>query len=258
MFFSILKTCFSILKTCFSILKMGAVVVFLNNYFKNVFPQKYETFIVTTSYNLIYIYSKCQIVCTNCFTQLNNFAEPNSVIRRVLNYFYKSRENLHEIEHVKKGDVFIKYTRYDTFEDVTIEDVTINDDIFFIFSDLSKSNEDKCINKIICKNPQTLGDLYNTYEVSDIQFMLVEVTIDDTIYKINLKDATYNFYIVDNIFDKKFIMYYLKNIYPDEVYCDINKIDTIYITIIDHNVVVKEFDITDNTFIQITKNNYIY
>jgi hypothetical protein len=91
--------------------------------------------------------------------------------------------------------------------------------------------------------------------------MLVEVKIGDKTFKIDLKTDNENFYIINNILDKRFFTYYLKNYqhynFKDEDFNDIN-LDKLSLKIIDNNVNVRELEITDDKFIIIKKDEYIY
>jgi len=88
----------------------------------------------------------------------------------------------------------------------------------------------------------------------------LEVSINNKTYKITLKNDTYNYYIVDNVFDKKFFIYYLKNHNTDTLSEeDIYSIkDKIIIKLIDNNVDVRELEITDEKNIVVRKDSYNY
>ena len=89
--------------------------------------------------------------------------------------------------------------------------------------------------------------------------MLVEVKINDEAYKINLKTDKFNYYIVDNILDLKFFKYYLYNYQVCNLTTEEkDKINKIVVKIIDHNVNMRELEITDDKFIIIKKDDYIY
>ena len=87
--------------------------------------------------------------------------------------------------------------------------------------------------------------------------MLCELYIGDKVYKITLKSdiENYNYYLVDNIINKKFMIYYLIEFYNE----DFSKsTDKFILKLIDHNVNSFEIDITDfSNYIQIKKDGYI-
>ena len=122
----------------------------------------------------------------------------------------------------------------------------------YIYSDVKRKIENNCINKIILHSQPFLYD----YEISNIKFILFEVKITDKLFKIDLKTDKYNFYIVNNIIDKRFLLYFLINYQ----YCklnNINDIEKIDVKIIDHNVNIKELEITNTKFITIKKDDYV-
>jgi len=151
----------------------------------------------------------------------------------MLEYFCKSKskpiENAQNIEHI----------------------IIKEKEEFYIYSDFTKLNDDnKCINKKISNlYPETLN-----YELSRIEFISVSLNVDDNLYKIYLKTDNYNFYIVDNILDKKFFVYYLMTYY--NLASDVIMSQKMYLKIIDNNVNEIEIDI-NKEFMQILKDNFL-
>jgi hypothetical protein len=163
---------------------------------------------------------------------------------------YKS-ENIKEIEYINQGKVVTKYNRSDTIINAVKEGTP-----FYIFSDFNSELNNIRINKKIIQNTTITLD----YEVSNIQFILVEIILGDKTYKINLKDEKYNYYLVDNILDKKFFTYFLINFVDSNLTYDyIYNHDNFIVKIIDNNVEIKEIDMTNNiNFITLKKDYYIY
>jgi hypothetical protein len=162
-----------------------------------------------------------------------------------------------EIYQIHNGDIYKKFSAPNVLEQFVnynlFEDFNNN---LFIYSDNINPLENNCINKVIIyENKVSLN-----YEVSNIKFMLLEVSINDKTYKITLKSDTYNYYIVDNILDKQFFIYYLKNHNTDTFTNEeIESMkDKINIKLIDNNVNVRELEITDEKFILIKKDSYNY
>jgi hypothetical protein len=85
--------------------------------------------------------------------------------------------------------------------------------------------------------------------------MLIETTINNKVYQIFLKTETYNYFIVDNIFDIHFFKFYFQN------YCQMTDIDTlenIKLKILDNNItMVDNIDISSQNYIIIKKDEYI-
>jgi hypothetical protein len=163
---------------------------------------------------------------------------------------YKS-ENIKEIEYINQGKVVTKYNRSDTIINAVKEGTP-----FYIFSDFNSELNNIRINKKIIQNTTITLD----YEVSNIQFILVEIILGDKTYKINLKDEKYNYYLVDNILDKKFFTYFLINFVDSNLTYDyIYNHDNFMVKIIDNNVEIKDIDMTNNiNFITLKKDYYIY
>jgi hypothetical protein len=197
----------------------------LNDYVKRTYPKKYEDFLVTASFNAVYAFSVIQIK-----------------IKQVQRYILNANPRLSKLLE-KYNKTFIKNTIDFVLNGKVIFSTTIltpdidhpkNSD-FIIYSDC-KSRNKKILTEV------SVDEKYD-YEMSDIQFMLVELKIGDNTYKIDLKSDNYNFYVVGNCFTKKFFVYYLTEILkPTQQFDNDNKF---IIKIIDHNVDTIEFEFTD-------------
>lgn len=232
------------------ILKTIFTIFFFNDYFKRNYPNEYENFIVKLTMKILYIYSKFQIIFNKCFNVINSYIKQNK-----FNIFINVVKN--EIYEIQNGDIHKKFSAPNVLEQF------INYNLFdefhnylYIYSDNINPLEHNCINKVIL-NEKNLS-LY--YDISNIKFMLLEAIINNKAHKITLKSESYNYYIVDNVFDKKFFIYYLKNHNPDTLINeDLDSIkDKINIKLIDNNVNVRELEITDEKFILIKKDSYNY
>ena len=122
-------------------------------------------------------------------------------------------------------------------------------------ADNEKKSESGCVNmEILQKHP-----MLTSYELSNIKFMLLEVKLNDVVYKLDLKTDKYNYYVVGNVLDKRFFIYFLKNYHLYNFTNDeIEQISKLDVKIIDQNVNIKEIEITDSTFITIKKDEYTY
>jgi hypothetical protein len=244
----VLSTIFNAL---FTLLKTSAIIIYLNDYFKNNYPEKYQETLINISLNVIYFYSKGQIIFVKSRNCVKNFIESNPYCKKIVDEIYKKNIIQNEIFQIKNDQIFIKY-----FTDITDVQFENDKESFYIYSD-NINHIDNCVNKIILHSQPFITN----YELSNIKFMLIEVKIEDKTFKIDLKTDTENFYIVNNIFDKKFFTYYLKNYqlynFKDNEFNNIN-LDKLLLKIIDNNVNVKELEITDDKFIIIKKDEYIY
>ena len=142
-------------------------------------------------------------------------------------------------------DVFLN-TTLDTIMDLNFR----NKSDFFVYKDMDSTP----INIKIIKDFKRLffEETYN-YKLSDIKFILVELIVKEKKYKIDLLTKTQNFYIIDNILDKNFFLYYLKNIHKDKIDLIENEFK---VKIIDHNVNVVEINFQDKNSIILGEKDY--
>jgi hypothetical protein len=237
----------------FKLIRSGILTLLLNDYIKRTFPQEHEKILINMSLKCIYIFSKFQIISFKLKNQIREFAEKKPYLKKILNDIYKNEitpvtEN--DICQIKGISMYIKY-----FTKITDVDFVHNDNCFYILSD-NINRVNNCVNKIVM---HTLLYTSENYEVSNIRFILLELKYKENTYKINLKSEESNYYIVNNILDKKFFIYYLNNYQVCNLTeNDINNITKFDIKLIDHDVNVRELEITDNKFIIIKKDEYIY
>ena len=183
-------------------------------------------------YNVVHFFSRGQIFC-------KKFIYP--FFRHIYNFFNCDQNEIIQFKNgqIKKGFYTDKINNY--FEDF---------DCMYIFVD-NKNKNKKCANKIISRTQNTFPD----YEVSNIKFMLIETTIKNKVYQIFLKTDTYNYFIVDNIFDINFFKYYFNNYYNmyDNIF-----LENIKLKIIDNNInIIENIEITSQKYIIIKKDSYI-
>jgi hypothetical protein len=191
-----------------TLIRITTLIVLLDDYLRRNHLQKYESFLFSTSYNAICLYSKGQIIFNKACANLKIFIDSNPRLKKIIDDIY-SKEKLPEIKHIKNGEVISLYNKEDDFSDKFTE----CDSEFLLFSDYSNIRENICVNKKIINNKPFTFD----YELTNFSFLLIEFVIGEKIYKINLKDRTYNFNIVDNIFNIDFFTYYLTTHYPEKI-----------------------------------------
>lgn len=229
--------------------KTAVICILLNDYMKRNYPDKYTEFVISVSFKIIRFYSKGQILFNKLFLQLNTLIDSNPQIKKILNDIYKKNIQKNQIYKINDDSIHIKCYTTDTETYFEHDDKSI-----YLFADNEKAVENKCINRVILRSQPFL----TKYEVSNIKFILVEVKINDKTYKVNFKTDTFNYYIVDNIFDLKFFKYFLNNYQICNLTAeDRAKLDKLEIKIIDHNVNTRELEITDDKFIIIKKDDYI-
>ena len=231
-----------------NIIKTGIFGILLNDYLQRNFPDKYNNVCISLSYELIHLYSKGQLLYKKTIIHLNS----NPKIKELLDRIYKKSIKKNEICQIK--DDYTCLVKH--YTDITETYFEYDKNSIYLYSDNENTTDENiCVNKVIL-NSQPFS---NKYEISNIKFLLVEVIIKDNKYKINLKTDEFNYYIVDNVLDIKFFKYYLHNYnihkFTDEERKEINSIK---IKIIDQNVTLKEIEITEDKFIIIKKDDYIY
>ena len=221
----------------------------LNSYLKHEYPEHYNGYLMTVSFNAVYVFSVLQIQAKKICEYLY---KTHPRLKSYLDEYSRLKiENIDNIEFILDGKV-IYLTDKETIVNHII--VMVKED-FIIYSDYNTSNV--CTNKKIIVKETNNSDNDFIYEASDIKFLLCELYIGDKVYKITLKSdiENYNYYLVDNIINKKFMIYYLIEFYNEDFNLSTDKF---ILKMIDHNVNVCEIDITDDSnYIQIKKDNYI-
>lgn len=233
-----------------NIIKAWVLTVLMNDFLKRHYPNTYKNSLIMISYKLIYIYSKGQIMYNNVVLKINTIIESNSQVKKIVNNLYKQKNKQNEIYQIKNDSIHIKY--YTDNSEIYFEP---DENSIYLFSDNETVNDNQCVNRVISHSQP----IKTNYEVSNIQFILVEVKINETYYKINLKTEKFNYYIVDNILDLKFFKYYLYNYKISNLTNeDRIKLNKLNVKIIDNAVTVRDIEISDDKFIIIKKDDYIY
>ena len=224
-----------------TLLRTGILAILLNDYLKRNYPDKYQELIVSISYNLIYLYSKAQILYMNLIRVVNKKIEENPnllKLRNDLDLLLKSKSGIITmLDYIKNGN------------SVNITSDTECD--FMVYSWLD--NTKNCVNKKLVydlKKPLSFA------EVSDVKFLLIELKFgENNSHKIDLKTNEFNFYMVGNSFTKQFFIYYLKQIVKSTE--EIKDDDKINLKFIDHDVNTIDLDFTDkNENIILEKTGY--
>ena len=244
-------------------LKTGVFTILLYSYLQQRYPAKYNEVLINISYKLLYLYSKSQIlfnrITKEMVTNYNQFMSKNPSINNFVehikssyNCFVNNTDNkIHNIEFISNGLVNLSVSS----EMVMKEDnnfPSVYD--FIIFSDFENVSRDTtCVNKKIRKSVETKNF---SYETSNISFILTEIIIGDKTFKVDFKTKDYNYYVVNNIFNDKFIIYFLNKYYNSEIKdFQPETIKRFTLNVIDHNVDTYEFDKGINVKIQ--KDGYI-
>ena len=217
-------------QTLFELCKTCALLFFLNDYIKRYYPDNYENFIVTSSYNFCYLYSHAEIFINKITNQSTKyFTEKYPALTLVvddLKKFFTHNQVTHSnIEFIKNSKIINKviknqYLTLDDFENFNYDFIVYKDcstvpNNIKIISNLSSNKNDL---KNLLENSETYE-----YETSNIKFILAEIFYKEKSYKLDLSSSKVNFYVKDNILNYSFFLYYLRY-YHEE--CDIfNYID---------------------------------
>ena len=223
-----------------TLLRTGILAILLNDYLKRNYPDKYQELIVSISYNLIYLYSKAQILYMNLIAVVNKKIEENPNL-------LKLRNDLDLLLKPKSGII----TMLDYIKNGNSVDKSDDGCDFMIYSWLDDTKS--CVNK---KLVYDLKEPLSFSEISDIKFFLVELKFGEkSSHKIELKTDEFNFYVVGNSFNKQFFIYYLKQIVKSTE--EIKDDDKFNLKILDHNVNTIDLDFTDqNESILLEKTGY--
>jgi hypothetical protein len=223
-----------------TLLRTGILAILLNDYLKRNYPDKYQELIVSISYNLIYLYSKAQILYMNLIRVVNKKIEENPNL-------LKLRNDLDLLLKPKSGII----TMLDYIKNGNSVDKGNDDCDFMIYSWLDDTKS--CVNKKIVYD---LKEPLSFSEASDIKFLLIELKVgENNSHKIDLKTNEFNFYMVGNSFTKQFFIYYLKQIVKTTE--EIKDDDKINLKFIDHDVNTIDLDFTNkNENIILEKTGY--
>lgn len=227
-----------------SLFKIAFYGLLINEYLKNKHSEKYNEFIISASYNLIYFYSKGQIFLIHANKYLTNFykfIETKSANYKTLETPENS-DKPNTIEYIFNNKQIYK-------ADFSLEQKGPSEYDFIIVTE-NDNKEHPYTNKRILKK---IEDWNNSFEESNIKFFLVEVQCQNELIPIDFKTGDYNFYLVNNVIDEKFIIYFLTTYYSEKVK-DID-LQTAGVSIFDHNIIKFNYNIK-NDYIYITKTNY--
>ena len=203
--------------------------------YKELYPIQHQNLLIKISYYAIYCYSKMQLVVQNsslakliCILFYNNYAN-NNVVEVIFEGVVINKINKNNIDYLMSANYdFILYSEIKN--NLTYKRI--------IYSDTLKLNH-KNEGLFVC-------------EPSEVKFVLTEIILEDKKININFKMNDDNYYVCDNIFNSKFIIYFLNKYYSEDI--QNMSLDKYQIDILDQNV-NKEI-ITSEKNIKINKTDY--
>ena len=226
----------------------------LHNYLKYKHPIKYTETIIMISFKLIFMISSAQIK----YQQLKNYIYSNPTLKICLDacnntYIHKNTDDSN-IDFILNGKI-IDTTKLNKLSQHDLYDTNNYD--FMIYTDYKNTENNRYNKKII--NGLTIDKYTYLCDTTNFKFMLCQLKIGEKSYKIDLMTEHYNYYLVDNVLNKNFMIYYLLNHYPEDIkLSDINLNEKFILSIIDHEVNCCEIDITDRfSYVLFKKDNMV-
>jgi hypothetical protein len=239
---------------------------FINDFLKRQYPESYEWIIIYGTHKIIYFVSSIQLLSK----KINNYFVPIlrnklSQIPLINNLFVNNDKNDNNdndnndnndelnVEFIRNGNIIhLANINEIKNEQLTCLNLPFEYD-FMIYSkyDVSAKIDNKIIFYRFPNNEE-----YD-YEKSKIKFILSEFIIGDKSIKVDFKSDTYNYYLENNVFEQRFLKYFIKKYYFDEIK-DIENmeasLDSMILKIIDHNASTETFDYKN--ILKFDKNNY--
>lgn len=190
------------------------------------YPEYYEKITILILYNCVFYYSKIQMY----FMKLN-FIKSYFLIKP------------YDIEFIQNGQIVYK-TYKSKLKLITEKEIPSFD--FIIYSDNQLYN-DIPVNKIIYYSiPNDFNYIKTTFKFIVIQLLHQNITNN-----IVLSNNKYNYYIVNNLINDKFLLYFLNNV---DNY-NITKLTDYNLQIMDHNI--NQFSLSPSDTLLFNKDDYI-
>ena len=224
--------------------------IYISKIIENIHIQKeqWEPILINIGYNLIYFISLCQIqynkiktivspMINTMYLYINNYLKDNGImIETKSKMFILIDHNGNEIR-----ELVMKNTNDKELLEISNNELEYSSILFLDKNNMGYSN---------CIFYQTFPESFN-YEVSEINFMAIELEHNNKKYVIKLKPEYYNFCIVNNYLNRYFFKYYIKNVLK----ITINSENFDYtVTIIDHDINV--ITLLPHQYILLGKNSY--
>jgi len=230
-------------------IQSSMLLILLHDYLQKNFPNQYNEFLINSSYNAIYCYSKFQLFYCNIKVDIYSLFTSNPHIKKIFDDIY-NKKNERTIDIIQFYDRVLNIKKY---SNDTVNHFEDKKGALYLFSDCINQQSNIIISRLQ-KFPQD-------YEISDTKFVLVELKLGEKKFKIDLRTENSNYYVVSNVLDKDFFLYYIFNhshnfenrIESDELY---SLIETGIVTILDDKVNSFEVDFKKNGSIVILNNGF--
>ena len=211
---------------------------------------KAQPILINAGYNIIYIYSLHQIYVNKIISIVN-------LIYRSLMTILK-KQNLVSNDETKCMQILSFYKNGKEFDQIIYENNKQKNFKCFIEELTPEIDYDLLILSDKVETPNIINKVHYSecpdttdYTTSNIKFISMELTYNDTPYPVELKNDIYNHYIVNNVLNDEFFKYYLLNVLKVEI----NNDNFDYkVFVIDHNV--NMFELSPTSHIIIKENDY--
>jgi len=229
----------------FSFLLSSTVLLFIAEFFRKRFPNQYDTFMTGFYFNLIFLYTQIQILSKKTYNKLaKDYPSLHDKVQQIYNsiQFFVTKDSKNVYEFVKDGEIIVSFTE----QEINCTDFEVpseNSYDFFVFSDF----KNKCVVKTIHRD---ILSAQSPTILSKNKFILSEITLgidegDDKTIKISFSTDKYNYLAKNNIIDKKFLKYFMKKHYLNEIEnTDVNLLQNYKLKIIDSDVRINVYDST--------------
>ena len=185
----------------FEFAKTFAIFFLLNDYFRRYYPNQHRNFCIDIAYYLMYAYSYCEYT----INKFIKYIKEKTPIFKIINEFIKRNTKVLDIDFVQDNNLICSKSKKYYLSNNMVEILPKYD--FIIYTDTSNFPFNI---KIIHYDDSIIlhqnNEIYK-YQKTNYKFMMVEFIVGDKSYNINLETQKYNFYIKDNILDKKFFLY---------------------------------------------------
>lgn len=230
----------------------GLFTFLINELFRSFFPNQYNKVVSIILYSIVYKYSQFTII-------INRFIP---VYKKRMNGFTKTKQledSIKNIKFIKNGVSVFECSQYhfELEKSHNLHDCTLilhfensDDDIeqIKIIKSSEKSSEDN--NKIDFNYKKSnVNFIYSEINIFKKHHSIMSQVIEETTVRIYFANDKYNFFIVDNVFDRIFLEYFLAHYYSIDI------INSNYnLKIVDQHANIIELN--DKDEIHIHENNY--
>ena len=217
-------------------------LVLFADFLERRFPDYVKGVLVQVSFNLIYSYSKCQLLCEDILRK-------NPILKDVFKLIAGHNSNADAVLFVKNAQVCkgVPDGNYDFI--VSTHETNFKKLHYFQNKEVEKEKREE---------KENTGD--EKIEHCDIKFIFLEFIIDNKPYKIELSNEpdNFNYYLAGNKFTKDFFLFYLTHHSKVNLDLKTNFAEMkCSMVLIDNDVERKEFNFTDkNEAIVLSQKGY--